>query len=202
MGVEPQRKIQLVEATIRAIGETGSLDVTVGQIAARAGVSPALAFHYFGDKERLFLSAMRHVLEVYGAEVRRALAAAPDPRARLEGVVRASFSTTSFDRGVIAAWLNFYVLAQRSPEAHRLLGVYHRRLQSNLVHALRPLADDAAPGIAQRLAAQIDGIYLRVCLDPDSQTAEPAVAALLAALDRELSVLQGAKPAAPAPRAD
>jgi TetR/AcrR family transcriptional repressor of bet genes len=60
-------RARLVQATIHEIGAAGSLDVTVGQIAKRAGVSPALAFHYFGGKDRLFLAAMRAILSVYGA---------------------------------------------------------------------------------------------------------------------------------------
>ena len=47
LGMEPIRKAALVKATIVEIGRTGSLDVTVSQIAKRAGMSPALAHHYF-----------------------------------------------------------------------------------------------------------------------------------------------------------
>ncbi|SIO42454.1 transcriptional regulator, TetR family [Rhodovulum sp. ES.010] len=186
MNVQPQRKAELIEATIREIGATGSLAVTVGQISKRAGVSSALAFHYFGDKDRLFLAAMRHILAVYGTEVRQALASADGPRTRLEGLIRASFSPTNFSHDVIAAWLNFYVLAHRSPEARRLLVVYHKRLHSNLVHDLRPLAGEAAPGIARRLAGLIDGIYLRFAHFPADEPEDSASAHVLAALENEL----------------
>jgi len=186
MNAQPGRKAQLIEATIHEIGSTGALTVTVGQIAKRAGVSPALAFHYFGDKDRLFLAAMRHILTVYGRDVRAALAEADGPRARLAGLIRASFSPTNFSHDVIAAWLNFYVLAHRSPEARRLLVVYHRRLHSNLVHDLRPLAGAAAPGIARRLAGLIDGIYLRFAHFPSDEPEQSASAHVLAALENEL----------------
>ena len=43
LGMEPIRKAALVKATIVEIGRTGSLDVTVSQIAKRAGMSSALA---------------------------------------------------------------------------------------------------------------------------------------------------------------
>ncbi|MBS0565011.1 MAG: transcriptional regulator BetI, partial [Proteobacteria bacterium] len=43
VGMEPIRKAALVKATIVEIGRTGSLDVTVSQIAKRAGMSSALA---------------------------------------------------------------------------------------------------------------------------------------------------------------
>ena len=38
LGMEPIRKEALVKATIVEIGRTGSLDVTVSQIANRAGM--------------------------------------------------------------------------------------------------------------------------------------------------------------------
>ena len=189
MSVEPKRRAQLVEATIHEIGANGSLDVTVGKIAKRAGVSAALAFHYFGDKEQLFLAAMRHVLTVYGAEVRGALVAAPGPRARIESILRASFSSTNFRAEVISAWLNFYVLARRNDEARRLLSVYHRRLRSNLLHDLRPLAGDAAEGIAERIGAVIDGLYLRYASNPGDMTGRTATDHALATLNNELGAL-------------
>ena len=43
VGMEPIRRSALVKATIAEIGEAQSLDVTVSQIAKRAGMSSALA---------------------------------------------------------------------------------------------------------------------------------------------------------------
>jgi TetR/AcrR family transcriptional repressor of bet genes len=164
LGMEPIRRAALVSATINEIGRTGSLDVTVSQIAKRAGMSSALAHHYFGSKEQIFLAAMRHILTLYGAEVRGALAAADGPEDRLRAVVRASFGSGSFRREVASAWLNFYVLAQTLPQAKRLLAIYQQRLQSNLVHGLRPLVGDRADAVAQTIGALIDGVYVREVL--------------------------------------
>jgi len=186
MASELQRRAELVEATVHEIGEAGSLNVTVSKIARRAGVSSALAFHYFGDKDRLFLAAMRHILTIYGAEVRGALTTATTPRQRVEAVIRASFGTTNFRPDVIAAWLNFYVLAQSSEAAKRLLSVYHKRLQSNLVHDLRPLVGDRAPGVAERIGGLIDGLYLRSAITPDALTGTTAAEHVLTALAREI----------------
>jgi TetR/AcrR family transcriptional regulator, transcriptional repressor of bet genes len=163
-GAEPIRRDALVRATIFEVGRAGSLDVTVAQIARRAGMSSALAHHYFGGKEQIFLAAMRHVLTIYGAEVRGALAAAEGADGRVRAVIRASFSEGSFRREVVSAWLNFYVLAQTSAEATRLLRVYQRRLRSNLTAGLRPLAGSRAGELADRIAAAIDGVYLREAL--------------------------------------
>ena len=184
LGMEPIRKAALVKATIFEIGRAGSLDVTVSQIAKRAGMSSALAHHYFGSKEEIFLAAMRQVLSLYGAEVRGALAAVDGPEARLHAILRASFSPGNFRREAVGAWLNFYVLAQTVPEARRLLSVYQRRLKSNLLHSLKPLIGARAGQVATGLGALIDGVYLREALKegpPDSASAVATVLNFVAA---------------------
>ena len=187
MSKEVQRRRELISATLREIGAKGTLNVTVGQIAKRAGVSPGLAFHYFGDKEQLFLAAMRSILRNYGAEVRAALKGCTTPRARLEAILRTNFQDSHFEDGAVSAWLNFYVLAQTSPEAQRLLYLYHRRLHSNLVYSLRPLIGARADAAAERIAGLVDGLYLRFALDRATVDPAPAVAQVLAALDQELA---------------
>ena len=187
LGMEPIRKDALVKAAIVEIGRIGSLDVTVSQIAKRAGMSSALAHHYFGSKEDIFLAAMRHVLTLYGAEVRGALAAAEGPEGRIRAIVRASFSPGNFRREAVGAWLNFWVLAQSVPQAKRLLAIYQRRLRSNLIHALRPLAGARATTIADGLGALIDGLYLREVLKSGPADGAAAVAVTVRHLEAELA---------------
>lgn len=186
VGMEPIRKAALVKATIVEIGRAGSLDVTVSQIAKRAGMSSALAHHYFGSKEDMFLAAMRHILTLYGAEVRGALAAAEGPEARLRAILRASFSPGNFRREAVGAWLNFWVLAQTVPEAKRLLAVYQRRLRSNLLACLRPLAGQRAATVADGLGAMIDGLYLREVLKSGAPDGPAAVQMALNYLNSQL----------------
>ena len=186
LGMEPIRKEALVKATIYEISRTGSLDVTVSQIAKRAGMSPALAHHYFGSKEDMFLAAMRHILTLYGAEVRGALAVAEGPHGRIEAILRASFSPGNFRREAVGAWLNFWVLAQTVPAAKRLLAIYQGRLRSNLRAALRPLAGGRTEDIAESLGALIDGLYLREVLKSGPPDGAAAVDMALRYLDAEL----------------
>ena len=190
LGMEPIRKAALVKATIVEIGRAGSLDVTVSQIAKRAGMSSALAHHYFGSKEEIFLAAMRHILSLYGAEVRGALHLAHGPDARVKAILAASFSPANFRREAVSAWLNFWVLAQSVPEAKRLLAVYQKRLRSNLLAGLRPLAGDRAESIADGLGALIDGLYLREVLKTGAPDGAAAVATAKAYLNAKLERAQ------------
>ncbi|MEL6565899.1 MAG: transcriptional regulator BetI [Pseudomonadota bacterium] len=186
LGMEPIRRDALVRATIAEIGAAGTLDVTVSQIARRAGMSSALAHHYFGGKDQIFFAAMRHILRGFRQEVVTALQAARTPRGRAEALIDASFTASSFDPATIVAWMTLYAQAATNRETNRLLRLYQMRLHGNLRHALRPLS--ATPDAdAAMLGALIDGLYLRAALGGGT-TAEAAKATALRALDHLIGV--------------
>jgi len=165
LGMEPLRRRALIDAAIAAISDRGSLDVTMSDIAGRAGVSSALAHHYFGAKTELLQATMRHILSELGEDTVRALKSAPTPRQRLSAVISVNFSSVQFRSEIIGAWLAFYVEAQHSAPLRRLLRVYARRLHSNLMSGLRGLVDKAsAEQMAEAIAALIDGLYIRRAL--------------------------------------
>ena len=184
VGMEPVRREAMIRATIQAIGEAGSLDVTVSQIAKRAGMSSALAHHYFGSKDQIFLAAMRHILRQFGQQVTLRLRNLDDPETRIRAIIAASFSEGQFDKEVVSAWLTFYVRAMHSEEVARLLLVYARRLKSNLMHDLRQLFTEVeAEQVAQGLASMIDGFYIRHALQavaPDRDATQRLVCDYLA----------------------
>ncbi|MCV0396122.1 MAG: transcriptional regulator BetI [Rhizobiaceae bacterium] len=175
VGMEPLRRRALIDAAIAAIGERGSLDVTMSDIAGRAGVSAALAHHYFGAKDQLLEATMRAILADLASEGRAALRGVGVARERLGRIVAVSFSDSQFRAEIVAAWLAFYVEAQRSPPLRRLLRIYARRLNSNLVDALIAfLPRERARHVAEGAAAMIDGLYIRRALAhsaPDAPTA-------------------------------
>ena len=175
IGMEPLRRKALIAAAIDSIHATGMAQVTMGDIARRAGVSAALAHHYFGGKDQLLLATMRHLLAELAEEIQARLSAARTPRERISAVIRGNFAEKQFRPAVISAWLAFYVQAETDPQARRLLRVYTRRLESNLLHALRDLTTRArAAAIAETAAALIDGLWIRRSLadgDPDPQGA-------------------------------
>ena len=188
VGMEPLRRRALIDATISAIGERGSLDVTMSEIAGRAGVSSALAHHYFGAKDELLQATMRHLLAELNADTRMALAVARTPHERVSAVIAVNFSDKQFQPETIAAWLAFYVEAQKSTVLRRLLRVYARRLHSNLMSGLcrlmpRADADSAAEGIA----ALIDGLYIRRALKDGTPNAGSAIALVTDYLEMKLT---------------
>ncbi|MGN7291965.1 transcriptional regulator BetI [Rhizobium sp. SAFR-030] len=177
LGMEPIRRKALVDAALKTIGHHGSLSVTMSDIAREAGVSPALAHHYFGSKDQLLLETIRSVLRQLHADAVAALRAAETPRGRVSAVVRVSFQADQFAPAVVAAWLAFFSEAQRSEEVRRLLALYARRLHSNLLSGLNRLSPPSdAARIAEGAAALIDGLYIRQSLKAAPLSIEASVA--------------------------
>ncbi|MFN3549895.1 MAG: transcriptional regulator BetI [Mesorhizobium sp.] len=187
VGMEPVRRKALIDATITAIGGRGSVDVTMSEIAGIAGVSSALAHHYFGAKADLLQATMRHLLSELGADCRAALSGASTPRERVSAVIAVNFSEKQFRPEITAAWLAFYVEAQRSTAMRRLLRIYARRLHSNLMSGLSALLDrPAAIQAAEGIAAMIDGLYIRHALKDQPPDAAAAIALVEDYLDMKL----------------
>ncbi len=192
VGMEPVRRKALVDAAMRVIGDHGSLTVTMSEIAKEAGVSPALAHHYFGSKEQLLIETVRVHLQRLRDSVVTALRAARTPREKLSAVIRVSFQADQFAPETIAAWLAFYAEAQRSEETRRFLVIYARRLHSNLVanlKALCPVGD--AERIAEGAAAMIDGLYIRQSLRSAPISTEASIALTEDYLTAHLNALEG-----------
>lgn len=174
-GMEPIRRRQLIAATMEAIHDLGFCDVTIAEIARRAGVSYGLAHHYFGSKDQLMTATMRHLLTSLGDEHIRRLAGADTPQLRIRAVCQASFAPNQFQAVVISAWLAFYMQAQTGPSSRHLLQIYSRRLVSNLSFALAQLVSREDVGeLAEEAASVIDGMWIRWALSDNRPAAEDA----------------------------
>src|SRR5262245_2483111 len=105
IGMEPLRRRALIDAAISAIGDRGTLGVTMSEIAGRAGVSSALAHHYFGAKGDLLLATMRQLLADLANDMVLALRCSTTPRERISAVIRINFSVGQFRQETVQAWL-------------------------------------------------------------------------------------------------
>lgn len=199
--MEPIRRRSLVQATISAIHGRGSMDVTMREIANRAGVSLGLAHHYFDSKSDLMMSAMRFIMADYSEQVRAVLRQARSPRERVSAIIRASLAHEQFNPEIVSAWLVFYAYAQGSEDARRMLSIYTRRLHSNLCHALRPLVGDKADEVAAGIGAMIDGLYVREGLGTATMAEIDAFKLLDTYVTLQVRAYDVARPDAAAPAA-
>ena len=163
--LEETRRRQLVEVTIDSLAELGYVGTTLVQIATRAGVSPGLVAHYFGDKDGLLDAAFRSLTRRVGDQVRSRLRQASTPRGRIQAVIDANLAPDEFEQRTGTAWLAFWGQVLQVKSLKRVQGVYQRRTLTNLRSSLKKLVPaHEAQRLAAMIAAMIDGVWLRAAL--------------------------------------
>jgi len=185
VGMQPIRRQQLIDATIRTIARVGYSETTVSRIAKEANLSVGIISHYFGGKQSLLEASMAYLLfELHDAFLER-LAAAQSPRARLSAIIAVNFASEQYAPGIVRAWLSFWAQVPFSPELARLQRIYNARLISNLSHELStfmPRGD--ARSDAQVIASLIDGFWLRTTVGSEGPDLDAVQAHIEASIDR------------------
>jgi betaine-aldehyde dehydrogenase len=181
---EEARRRQLIEVTIDSLAEVGYVGSTLAQIAQRAGVSPGLVAHYFGDKDGLLEATFRTLARRIGERMRDRVKRTRTPRGRVQAVIDTNLAPEEFDQRTGTAWLAFWGQVLHVKGLKRVQTVYQRRMLSNLRHALkRLLPADEARSLAAMIAAMIDGVWLRAALsrwqEADSESARAMLTAFV-----------------------
>jgi betaine-aldehyde dehydrogenase len=179
---EDARRRQLIEVTIDSLAEVGYVGSTLAQIASRAGVSPGLVAHYFGDKDGLLEATFRTLAKRLEERVRVRFNGTRTPRGRVQAVIDTNLAPEEFDKRTGTAWLAFWGQVLHVHGLKRIQTVYQRRMLSNLRHALkRLLSPEEARSLAAMIAAMIDGVWLRAALSEWQEADSESARALLTA---------------------
>jgi len=95
--LKPQRRDpaatrkKLLTAARREFADSGLAGARVDEIAARAGVNKQLVYHYFGDKDALYLAVLEWVYEEIRAQERKLNLAGLPPQQAIKRLIEASF---------------------------------------------------------------------------------------------------------------
>jgi AcrR family transcriptional regulator len=81
-------RTQLLDAFASLLHEVGYADVTLADVAARAGMARNTIYNYFDDKEALLMALIDRSVEQFVADVRAAVDALPDAPSQLEAFIR------------------------------------------------------------------------------------------------------------------
>jgi betaine-aldehyde dehydrogenase len=192
--IEETRRGQLIEVTIDSLAELGYVGTTLAQIASRAGVSPGLVAHYFGDKDGLLDAAFRSLARRVSDHARSRLRQFSTPRARIQAVIDANLAPEEFDQRTGTAWLAFWGQVLQVKSLRRVQSVYQRRTLTTLRSALNKLVPpDQAQSLAAMIASMIDGVWLRAALSGWREADSASARALLTEfVDRRLQGLRAA----------
>ena len=165
------RRQSLIAACAACLAQDGAKGASVRAICRRAGVSAGLLTHYFAGIDDLILATYRATGEKVAQAVASAVEkAGPDPRARLEAYVTASFRPPVLDPELLATWIAFWSLVKSDPAVAAL----HGEVYADFLHGLEDLLRQCLPATtpdsevslrAVAVNALVDGLWLELCLD-------------------------------------
>ncbi len=118
---EAERRLLLLRAAFREVAEKGFSDVTLEDIAQRAGVSKGVTLYYFDSKEDLFRQLFGWLIDSIQQRMREAVAAVDDPVEKIRALVALIFPSPSKNRAFFRAYIDFCGLAARR-ESFRQIG--------------------------------------------------------------------------------
>ena len=172
---ETERRQALLKAAFREVAERGFSDVTLEDIAVRAGVSKGVTLYHFDSKEGLFRELFSWMIESIHARMRDAVASVSDPVEKVRALVALIFPSPSKNRAFFRAYVDFCGLASRR-EPFREIGEWFyagcaeidRGIVEEGMRRGTFRATDAAEA-ASTLRAFFDGLMLQWLAEKDPE---------------------------------
>ncbi len=170
----PERKAEIIDATIRVISRDGWGRATIRAIAGEIGLTTGVLWHYFSDKGDIMQAALRKAFEPWRNTVEAAFDK-PDPWSALvelflpaEGVTQSEFSQV---------WPNVVSEIRQEPDLWALYRSEYTAIRDGLERLIAqcqvqgridPRRD--AHVEADRLCAVVDGLMMAALGEPDRFT--------------------------------
>ncbi|MVU77709.1 TetR family transcriptional regulator [Nocardia sp. ET3-3] len=162
------RRIQILEAAVRVIGQDGVRGLRVDKLAAAAGVSTALIYYHFRDRAGILRAALEHINHRAEAYTDRAFADLDDPRAQVEKMLLLEIQDADEVRENSVAWGELrasavFDSALREPLRSNT-DSWNSDVETLILHGQEtgsiPMDLDAS-AVAERLTALVEGLSER-----------------------------------------
>lgn len=199
----PERERQMLAAAHRLFAARGYAAVTMEDVAASAGITKPLLYHYFGNKERLYLACMAPAGDALVETIVAAVASTADASAALDAGLRAFFAFLAADR---AAWRVLFdetlpdggeVARRVAEQRERLSALVEEALLEQLPVEGRSRAKLEVQALSSAVLGAAEALG-RWWLRSDAIPAEAAAQMLIDALGPGLRERVAGHPAAPA----
>lgn len=159
-----QRRAALEKAAYLALYERGFAGVTLGDIAAQAGVSRGTLVYHFGSRAGLLAAVMRRFTRTVTVATRRALRQAGTPDEKLRAFVENQFYSVDSTRRFYTVTLDFLAAATRDAElmaVQREFMSERRKLDVELVQLFSTSCGVDTVEQAQQLRALVEGLSMQ-----------------------------------------
>ena len=173
---EAQRRLALVKAAFREVAEKGFAEVTLDDIARRAGVSKGVTLYYFSSKEDLLRRLFAWLVDSIHARMRDAVSSAATPAEKIHELVAITFPSPSKNRAFFRTFVDFSGLAARRDAFRDVMERFYRgcrEIDVEIVHEGMRRGDFAvtdADAAASTVRAIFDGLMMQWLAEADLET--------------------------------
>jgi AcrR family transcriptional regulator len=177
---EEERRLTLLKAAFREVAEKGFADVTLDDIARRAGVSKGVTLYYISSKEDLFRRLFGWLVDSIHARMREAVSERSDPVEKLRALVAITFPSPSKNRAFFRAFVDFCGLAARREGFREVTERFYRgcrEIDGAIVEdGIRRgiFARREAASAASTVRAIFDGLMMQWLAEADPEGTFPA----------------------------
>jgi AcrR family transcriptional regulator len=179
--IKDERRRQIMDAALKVFADKGLAATMMSDIAAASDLSYGLIYHYFHDKEELFITLVERALQGALRLTEEIQARPGSPWERLEmlcaEMVEGAHATPEYFRIIVRAQMG----ESPSSAVHTLVNQYGERIWGNIVALIREgqAAGQVAAGdpneLSYLLNAIVQGLTLNLTTYPLIAEAFPSV---------------------------
>jgi TetR/AcrR family transcriptional repressor of bet genes len=120
-----ERRLQLIEATVKCIARKGIGSTTLGDVAQEAGLSQGIVNLHFNSKENLLNETLQYIAEDYKAQFDATLAkSGTEPAEKLLALMEMDLKPSICDRQKLAVWFSFWGEVKTVPTYQKVCDSY------------------------------------------------------------------------------
>jgi len=180
-----QRRLQLIDATMKCIARKGMGGTTLGDVAKEAGLSQGIVNLHFESKENLLNETLRSIADDYKSQFNRTLKkSGPDAARKLHALMELDLRPSILDRRKLAVWFAFWGEVKSRPRYREVCeqsDEYYDEVLNSLCGEIIADGDyqnTSAAAVATMLTSVTNGMWLSYLISPkrfDRQNATNAV---------------------------
>jgi TetR/AcrR family transcriptional repressor of bet genes len=187
-----ERRLQLIQATIKCISKKGIGSTTLGDVAQEAGLSQGIVNLHFNSKENLLNETLQYLAEDYKSQFDSALEkSGPEAADKLLAMMEMDFKPSVCDRQKLAVWFAFWGEVKAVPTYQKMCEAWDRSYDEAIVALCQAIIEQGgyrhvtAQTVTDALSSMTDGLWLSYLISPkgfDRDVAMDAVYSYLRAV--------------------
>lgn len=174
LGMEEIRREQVIAATTRCIVKKGMAGLSIKDIAAEAGISTGIIYHYFKNKEEILLHVIRAAFQQSHQAVMETVEPLKSPRDKLLRHIENINDVPKTNSAFYALLLNYLGQTGSNEQVNTIIRKFFKNLRSYVrTYLMQDVDDKAFPtDRTEHLAAIVIalgmGLGIMWTVDPDA----------------------------------